>query len=89
LPPPASPIATSGNALPTRGQALSRVGYSAILAVVDRAELVQIQQFCQLVGVDAVTFVSIFEVARSCADCTPQPGDVRLWPRLSFPGWIP
>src|SRR2546426_10838761 len=29
--------------------------------MVDRAELVQVQQFGQLVGVDTITFVSVFE----------------------------
>jgi transposase len=50
----------------------------ARLAMVDRAELVQVQQFRQLVGVDTITFVSVFEQSILSRIAHHQLGHMRL-----------
>src|SRR5438128_434800 len=46
--------------------------------MVDRAELVQVQQFGQLVGVDTITFVSVFEQSIFSRIAHHQLGHMRL-----------
>src|ERR1700687_1786765 len=57
--------------------------------MVDRAELVQVQQFGQLVGVDTFTFVSVFEQSIFSRIAHHQLGHMRFSKSYSHAAQVP